>query len=98
MSTDLCFMMKLPASITHPFTSTEYISGAGPTASTTQPGGCSDETASVASTPIKVRSLSFDVTTSDFMPSSSARRNIVSEPMYSADSTYKPSPISLSHL
>ena len=98
MSAGLCFMMTLPASITHPFTSSEYISGAGPTASTTQSGGCSDETDVVASTPTSVRSLSFDVTTTDVMPSSAARLNIDWDRMYSPDSTYSSSPVSLSHL
>ena len=42
--------------------------------------------------------MSFDVTTTDVMPSSSALLNIDWERMYSPDSTYSSSPVSLSHL
>ena len=91
-------MMKLAASTTQPFTSNEYIGGGAPTSLTTHSGACSDETAMVAPSARRVRSLSLEVTSADLPPRRSSRWNIVSARTYSPDSMYISLPVSRTNL
>ena len=94
MPVSLRDMMNVAAFRDQIFTSSEYTGGAGPTASTIQSGGCSEETLTVAERDSSVRSLSLDVTSTVVTPCREARSNMVSARMYSSDSTYVSWPVS----
>ena len=86
MSAGARFMASVAARMVQPFTSSEYMGGGSPIASTAHCGALSEETLSVAPSESRVLSLSLEVDRMEVAPIRAARWKNVSARMNSPDS------------